>query len=39
LLLDDSIEYMLVSPDILGSVMTELKGLLTNPTFRENEKQ
>jgi hypothetical protein len=35
----DYIEYMLASPDISDSVKTELKGLLTNPAFKENDKK
>jgi len=30
---------MLASPDISDSVKAELKGLQTNPAFRENEKK
>ena len=35
----DYIEFMLASPDISESVKSELKGLSTNPAFRENEKK
>ncbi|HEY1210813.1 MAG TPA: hypothetical protein VGE85_15715 [Terracidiphilus sp.] len=35
----DYIEYMLASPEISESIKTELKGLQTNPAFRENEKK
>jgi len=38
-LVADYIEYMLASPEIPESVKTELKGLQTNPAFRENEKK
>lgn len=35
----DYIEYLLASPDIPESVKTELKGLSTNPAFKQNEKK
>ena len=38
-LVADYIEYMIASPEIPESVKLELKGLLTNPAFRMNEKQ
>jgi hypothetical protein len=38
-LVADYIEYMLASPDISESVKAELKGLSTNPAFRENDKK
>jgi hypothetical protein len=38
-LVADYIEYMLASPDISESVKTELKGLLTNPAFKQNDKK
>jgi len=38
-LVADYIEYMLASPEIPDSVKTELKGLSTNPAFKQNEKK
>jgi hypothetical protein len=35
----DYIEYMLASPEIPESVKTELKGLSTNPVFKQNGKK
>jgi hypothetical protein len=35
----DYIEYMLASPDIPDSVKTELKGLSTNPAFKQADKK
>lgn len=38
-LVADYIEYMMASPDVSDSVKTELKGLLTNPAFKQNDKK
>jgi hypothetical protein len=38
-LVADYIEFMLASPDISDSVKTELKGLQTNPAFKQNDKK
>jgi hypothetical protein len=38
-LVADYIEYMLASPDIPESIKTELKGLQTNPAFKETNKK
>jgi hypothetical protein len=38
-LVADYIEYMLASPEISESVKSELKGLQTNPAFKQNEKK
>lgn len=35
----DYLEFMIASPDTPQSVKTELRGLSTNPAFKENEKK
>jgi len=35
----DYIEFMIASPDTPQSVKTELRGLSTNPAFKQEEKK